>query len=354
MKLDKIDIFHSCAQPVVVAGPCSAESEEQVMQVAKELKENGVKIFRAGIWKPRTRPGCFEGVGKEGLPWLARVKRELGMCITTEVATAEHVEPALAAGVDILWIGARTTANPFAVQEIAAEQLARYEQDEIHLRLYTKDGKTLIQYAIGKTDTSFTIPDSVTSVTSWMFGENAFSSCPNLKELVVSSSNQNYKSVNGLLLTKDGKTLVVGINGNVTIPDSVTSIGRCAFLGCSGLTSITIPDGVTSIGRGAFCGFKALESVSISKSVSDIGSYAFYEWAKINISDWNKKISQNEEISYLSTQNESKQKNFILLTMMFLTFLLVVPFPLIRLMLERCQLSIRLLLMSMLDQHLLR
>ena len=106
-------------KPFIIAGPCSAESEEQVMQVAKVLKENGVKIFRAGIWKPRTRPGCFEGVGKVGLPWLARVKRELGMCITTEVATAEHVELALAAGVDILWIGARTTANPFAVQEVA-------------------------------------------------------------------------------------------------------------------------------------------------------------------------------------------------------------------------------------------
>ena len=119
MKLDNIDIFCKCGQPLVVAGPCSAESEEQVMQVAKELQENGVKIFRAGIWKPRTRPGCFEGVGKEGLPWLARVKRELGMCITTEVATADHVEQALGAGADILWVGARTTANPFAVQEIA-------------------------------------------------------------------------------------------------------------------------------------------------------------------------------------------------------------------------------------------
>ncbi|MBQ2126990.1 MAG: bifunctional 3-deoxy-7-phosphoheptulonate synthase/chorismate mutase type II [Bacteroidaceae bacterium] len=119
MKLDKIDIFNSCAQPLVVAGPCSAESEEQVMQVATELSKRGVGIFRAGIWKPRTRPGCFEGVGKEGLPWLARVKRELGMCIATEVATAEHVEQALGAGVDLLWIGARTTANPFAVQEIA-------------------------------------------------------------------------------------------------------------------------------------------------------------------------------------------------------------------------------------------
>ncbi len=119
MKLDKIDIFDAAVKPVVIAGPCSAESEEQVLQVATELRERGVAIFRAGIWKPRTRPGSFEGMGKEGLPWLARVKRELGMCITTEVATAEHVEQALSAGVDILWVGARTTANPFAVQEIA-------------------------------------------------------------------------------------------------------------------------------------------------------------------------------------------------------------------------------------------
>lgn len=119
MKIDRIDILKTGGQPVVIAGPCSAESEEQVMQVATELSKRGVGIFRAGIWKPRTRPGCFEGVGKEGLPWLARVKRELGICIATEVATAEHVEQALGAGVDLLWIGARTTANPFAVQEIA-------------------------------------------------------------------------------------------------------------------------------------------------------------------------------------------------------------------------------------------
>ncbi|MBQ5895978.1 MAG: bifunctional 3-deoxy-7-phosphoheptulonate synthase/chorismate mutase type II [Bacteroidaceae bacterium] len=119
MKFDKIDIFNTGGQPLVIAGPCSAESEEQVMQVATELKSRGVNIFRAGIWKPRTRPGCFEGVGKDGLPWLARVKSELGMYIATEVATAEHVEQALCAGVDVLWVGARTTANPFAVQEIA-------------------------------------------------------------------------------------------------------------------------------------------------------------------------------------------------------------------------------------------
>ena len=119
MNFDRIDIFNTNGQPVIIAGPCSAESQEQVMQVATELKERGVKILRAGIWKPRTRPGCFEGVGKVGLSWLARAKRELGMCVTTEVATAEHVEQALAAGVDILWVGARTTTNPFAVQEVA-------------------------------------------------------------------------------------------------------------------------------------------------------------------------------------------------------------------------------------------
>ncbi len=106
-------------RPLVIAGPCSAETEEQVMQTATQLSARGIKIFRAGIWKPRTKPGGFEGVGEEGLAWLVRVKRELGMYITTEVATAKHVEAALKAGIDLLWIGARTTANPFAVQEIA-------------------------------------------------------------------------------------------------------------------------------------------------------------------------------------------------------------------------------------------
>lgn len=119
MRLDNIDIFGDLDKPLVIAGPCSAESEEQVMQVASELAARGISFFRAGIWKPRTRPGCFEGVGKVGLPWLSRVKRELGLHITTEVATAEHVEQALAAGIDLLWVGARTTTNPFAVQDIA-------------------------------------------------------------------------------------------------------------------------------------------------------------------------------------------------------------------------------------------
>ena len=106
-------------RPIVIAGPCSAETEEQVMATARELAKNGVKIFRAGIWKPRTKPGGFEGVGEQGLAWLRRVKEETGMLVATEVATKQHVKAALDAGVDVLWIGARTSANPFAMQEIA-------------------------------------------------------------------------------------------------------------------------------------------------------------------------------------------------------------------------------------------
>jgi len=102
-----------------MAGPCSAETEEQTLSTARQLAMGGVKVFRAGIWKPRTKPGGFEGIGKEGLQWLKRVKEETGMLVATEVAMRRHVEEALEAGVDILWIGARTSANPFAVQEIA-------------------------------------------------------------------------------------------------------------------------------------------------------------------------------------------------------------------------------------------
>jgi len=106
-------------RPVVIAGPCRAETEEQVMETAKDLAKNGVRIFRAGIWKPRTKPGGFEGVGSVGLTWLQEVKKETGMLVATEVANKQHVEEALNAGVDVLWIGARTSANPFAMQEIA-------------------------------------------------------------------------------------------------------------------------------------------------------------------------------------------------------------------------------------------
>ncbi len=106
-------------RPVVIAGPCSAETEEQVMETAKGIADKGIKLFRAGIWKPRTKPGGFEGIGAEGLQWLKRVKKETGMYVSTEVATKDHVFEALKAGIDVLWIGARTTVNPFAVQEIA-------------------------------------------------------------------------------------------------------------------------------------------------------------------------------------------------------------------------------------------
>ena len=106
-------------RPLVIAGPCSAETEEQVMTTARQLSKFGIKIMRAGVWKPRTKPGGFEGHGEKALPWLKRVKEETGMLIATEVATPYHAEKALEAGVDVLWVGARTTANPFAVQELA-------------------------------------------------------------------------------------------------------------------------------------------------------------------------------------------------------------------------------------------
>ena len=105
--------------PLVIAGPCSAETEEQVLKIAHELKNSDVSIFRAGIWKPRTRPGGFEGVGEIGLKWLQKAKAETGLLMGTEVATAAHCKLALEHDIDVLWVGARTTANPFAVQEIA-------------------------------------------------------------------------------------------------------------------------------------------------------------------------------------------------------------------------------------------
>ena len=104
---------------MIIAVPFSAETEEQVFNTAKQLSEKGIKIFRAGIWKPRTKPGGFEGIGEQGLPWMQRVKKELGMLVATDVSNTKHVEAALNAGIDILWIGARTSANPFAMQEIA-------------------------------------------------------------------------------------------------------------------------------------------------------------------------------------------------------------------------------------------
>ncbi|MFI3286450.1 MAG: bifunctional 3-deoxy-7-phosphoheptulonate synthase/chorismate mutase type II [Rikenellaceae bacterium] len=106
-------------RPIIISGPCSAETEEQLLTTAHQLHALGVKIFRAGIWKPRTKPGGFEGVGQKGLEWMQRVRCETGMLISVEVATPEHVRQALDAKMDMLWIGARTSANPFAMQDIA-------------------------------------------------------------------------------------------------------------------------------------------------------------------------------------------------------------------------------------------
>lgn len=119
MDLQPIIVREAGAAPIIIAGPCSAESETQVLETARGLSAAGIKIFRAGIWKPRTRPGGFEGVGVVGLPWLQKVKEETGMLTATEIANRYHAETAIDSGVDILWIGARTSANPFAMQEIA-------------------------------------------------------------------------------------------------------------------------------------------------------------------------------------------------------------------------------------------
>ena len=113
--LDDMNLEH----PLVIAGPCSAETEEQVLKIAHELKDSDVSYFRAGIWKPRTRPGMFEGVGEIGLRWLKKVKEETGMKTCTEVANAAHVKLAIENDVDLLWIGARSTVSPFIMQEIA-------------------------------------------------------------------------------------------------------------------------------------------------------------------------------------------------------------------------------------------
>ncbi|MCE7069295.1 MULTISPECIES: chorismate mutase [Dyadobacter] len=107
-------------KPLVIAGPCSAETEEQMLETAIQIKEEGfAHVIRAGIWKPRTRPGSFEGMGEAALPWLQEVKKQTGMPVAVEVANPQHIELALKYGVDILWIGARTTVNPFNVQELA-------------------------------------------------------------------------------------------------------------------------------------------------------------------------------------------------------------------------------------------
>lgn len=116
MTLKPSDVLPS---KVIIAGPCSAESREQVMKTAKALSSIGVNNFRAGVWKPRTQPGHFEGAGSQALEWLGQVHEETGMSVSTEVACGRHVEQVLKAGIDIIWLGARTSTSPFAVQEIA-------------------------------------------------------------------------------------------------------------------------------------------------------------------------------------------------------------------------------------------
>ena len=112
--LPKID------NPLLISGPCSLESEEQAMETAKLLaKDKRIFVYRGGVWKPRTRPGSFEGMGSVALQWLANVKKETGLLVGTEIANAQHTEEALKAGIDVLWVGARSTASPFVVQEIA-------------------------------------------------------------------------------------------------------------------------------------------------------------------------------------------------------------------------------------------
>ena len=119
LELEPLKLPSDNERPFVIAGPCSAETEQQVMTTARQLANYGCHMFRAGIWKPRTKPGGFEGNGEKALPGMQQVKKETGMLTATEVATPEHVELALKYGIDVLWVGARTTANPFAMQALA-------------------------------------------------------------------------------------------------------------------------------------------------------------------------------------------------------------------------------------------
>lgn len=114
-----MSFFKTAQKPFLVAGPCSAETREQVLQTAQELQSLPVQLFRAGVWKPRTRPGHFEGIGEPALNWLREMKATYGIPAAIEVAESEHIELALKYGIDVLWIGARTTVNPFQVQRLA-------------------------------------------------------------------------------------------------------------------------------------------------------------------------------------------------------------------------------------------
>lgn len=121
MKISKLELpgISNTKRPIIISGPCSAESREQIVETAMELSEKGIKILRAGLWKPRTKPGGFEGVGEKGLDWMKEAKERTGMLIATEVATPAHFIAAAKGGIDLVWIGARTVTNPFAMQELA-------------------------------------------------------------------------------------------------------------------------------------------------------------------------------------------------------------------------------------------
>ncbi|BDC99687.1 bifunctional 3-deoxy-7-phosphoheptulonate synthase/chorismate mutase type II [Persicobacter psychrovividus] len=120
MQIERLSAWNDQGdQPLIIAGPCSAETEEQLFNTATELYNNGIRIIRAGVWKPRTRPGTFEGIGEDALQWIQNIKKKLDVKFAIEVANAQHVELALKYGIDILWIGARSTVNPFTIQEIA-------------------------------------------------------------------------------------------------------------------------------------------------------------------------------------------------------------------------------------------
>lgn len=120
MKIESIDNWNvNTSRPLIIAGPCSAETEEQLYETTKAIKEQGVSLIRAGVWKPRTRPGTFEGIGQEALQWIQDIKKELNVQFAVEVANAMHVEEALHYDIDVLWVGARSTVSPFIVQEIA-------------------------------------------------------------------------------------------------------------------------------------------------------------------------------------------------------------------------------------------
>ncbi|MCI6491357.1 MAG: bifunctional 3-deoxy-7-phosphoheptulonate synthase/chorismate mutase type II [Prevotellaceae bacterium] len=119
LELEALNLPSDNKRPFVIAGPCSAETEEQVMTTATQLAQKGCHMFRAGVWKPRTKPGGFEGNGEPALKWMAEAKKETGMLMCTEVATPEHVELAMKYNIDLMWVGARTSANPFAMQELA-------------------------------------------------------------------------------------------------------------------------------------------------------------------------------------------------------------------------------------------